>query len=155
MRMIVPSLQRMLKMKKIVISLKRRDYDIIRERERQMHKFFELKFILPVILGIVIGGLLFALGEYDDAPGLCAIGLSVGFVLIMLGINNTGVIKKGLLSPILLLFLATFVTVLTTVTLLDGEFGDKQWHSAFGFVAAFMLLLWGSLRVRAYHKSKS
>jgi len=26
---------------------------------------------VPIILGIIIGGLLFALGEYDDAPGLC------------------------------------------------------------------------------------
>ena len=69
-----------------------------------MNKFFKPKVILPVILGIVIGGLLFALGENDDAPGLCAIGLSVGFILIMLGINKTGIIKKGLLIPILLLF---------------------------------------------------
>ncbi len=120
-----------------------------------MQKFLEPKVILPVILGIVIGGLLFALGEYDDAPGLCAVGLSVGFVMTMLGVNNTGIIKKGLLLPTLLLFFAIFVTVLTTAILLDGEFGDKPWYSAFGFAAAFMLLLWGSLRVRAYHKSKS
>ena len=126
-----------------------------RGRTRKMQKFLEPKVILPVILGIVIGGLLFALGEYDDAPGLCAVGLSVGFVMTMLGVNNTGIIKKGLLLPTLLLFFAIFVTVLTTAILLDGEFGDKPWYSAFGFAAAFMLLLWGSLRVRAYHKSKS
>ena len=32
-----------------------------------MNKFFKLKVILPIILGIIIGGLLFAFGEYDDA----------------------------------------------------------------------------------------
>jgi hypothetical protein len=69
-----------------------------------MHKFLKLKVILPIILGIVIGGILFAIGELDDAPGMCAIGISIGFILITLGINNTGVIKKGLLAPILLFF---------------------------------------------------
>jgi hypothetical protein len=103
-----------------------------------MNKFFKPRVILPIILGIIIGGLLFVLGEYDDAPGLCAIGLSVGFVLIMLGVNKTGVIKKGLLAPILLLFFSAFITLLTTSILLDGEFGDKPWYSAFGFVAAIV-----------------
>ncbi len=62
-----------------------------------MNKFFRLKVILPIILGIIIGGLLFAFGEYDDAPGMCAIGLSIGFILIMVGINKTGVLKKDCL----------------------------------------------------------
>lgn len=120
-----------------------------------MNKFFKPKVILLIILGIIIGGLLFTLGEYDDAPGLCVIGLSVGFILIMLGVNKTGIIKKGLLTPILLLFFATFITLTTTSILLDGEFGDKPWYSAFGFVAAMVLLLMGFFRIRIFHKSKS
>jgi uncharacterized membrane protein len=119
-----------------------------------MNKFFKPKVILPIILGIIIGGLLFVLGEYDDAPGLCAIGVSVGFVLIMLGVNKTGVIEKGLLAPILLLFFSAFITLLTTSILLDGEFGDKPWHSAFGFVAAIVLLLMGLFRIRIFKAGK-
>ena len=115
-----------------------------------MNKFLKPKVILPIIFGIIIGGLLFALGEYDDAPGLCAIGLSVGFILIMLGINQTGIIKKGLLAPTLLLFFAVFIALITTSILLDGEFGDKPWYSAFGFVVAIILLLIGLLRIRIY-----
>ncbi len=118
-----------------------------------MNKFFKLKVILPIILGIIIGGLLFAFGEYDDAPGMCAIGLSVGFILIMLGINKTGVIKKGLLAPILLLSFAAFIALITTSILLDGEFGDRPWYSAFGFVAACVLLLIGILRIRLFRRS--
>ncbi|MDD2217212.1 MAG: hypothetical protein PHX63_02120 [Eubacteriales bacterium] len=120
-----------------------------------MNKFFQLKVILPIILGIIIGGLLFALGEYDDAPGLCAIGLSVCFILIMVGVNKTGIIKKGLLIPILLLSFAAFIALITTSILLDGEFGDKPWYSAFGFVIALILLLVGLLRIRIFRKSKS
>lgn len=120
-----------------------------------MNIFFKPKAILPIILGIIIGGLLFALGEYDDAPGMCAIGLSIGFILIMIGINKTGIIKKGLLVPILLLFFAAFIALITTSILLDGEFGDNPWYSAFGFVVAIMLLLMGLLRIRIVNKSKS
>lgn len=120
-----------------------------------MNKLFKPKVILPIFLGIIIGGLLFALGEYDDAPGMCAIGLSVGFVLIMLGVNKTGIIKKGLLAPILLLFFSAFFALIITSILLDGEFGDKPWYSAFGFAAAIVLLLIGLLRIRIFHKSKS
>lgn len=118
-----------------------------------MNNFFKLKVILPIILGIIIGGLLFAFGEYDDAPGMCAIGLSLGFILIMFGVNKTGIIKKGLFAPILLLFFAAFIALITTSILLDGEFGDKPWYSAFGFGTAILLLLIGISRMRLFRRS--
>jgi len=119
-----------------------------------MNKFFKLKVILPIILGVIIGGLLFAFGELDDAPGMCAIGLSVGYILIMIGINKTGIIKRGLLTPILLLSFAAFLALITTSVLLEGEFGDNPLYSVFGFVVAIVLLLIGLLRIRIFHKSK-
>ena len=115
-----------------------------------MNKFCTLKVILPIILGIIAGGLLFSFGEHEDSPGVCAIGLSVGFVLIILGINNTGVIRKGLLVPILLLSFAVFIALITTSILLDGEFGEKPWCSAFGFMAAIVLFIIGLIRIRIY-----
>ena len=118
-----------------------------------MSKFLKPRVILPIVLGIIIGGLLFAIGEYDDAPGMCAIGMSIGFVLIMLGVNKTGIIRKGLLAPILLLSFAAFIALITTSILLDGEFGDKPWYSAFGFAAAIVLLLIGILRMRLFRRS--
>lgn len=118
-----------------------------------MKKIIKPEVILRIILGIIIGGLLFAIGEYDDAPGLCAIGLSIGFILIMLGVNKTGIIKKGLFVPILLLFFAAFIALITTSILLDGEFGDKPWYSVIGFAAALVLLLIGLFRIRVFRKS--
>jgi O-antigen/teichoic acid export membrane protein len=115
-----------------------------------MKKFLKPKVILYFILGIIIGGLLFAIGEYDDAPGMCAIGLSIGFILIMLGINKTGIIKKEMLAPILLFFFAAFIALITTAILFDGEFGDKPWYAAFGFVTAIVLLLLGLLKKRRF-----
>lgn len=120
-----------------------------------MNKFFKPNVILPIVLGIIIGGLLFTFGEYNDAPGMCAIGMSIGFVLIMLGVNKTGVIKKGMLSPVMLLFFAALIALITTSILVDGEFGDKPRYSAIGYVTATVLLLIGSFRIRIFHKSKS
>jgi hypothetical protein len=121
----------------------------------KMNRLFKPKVILPVILGIIIGGLLFVLGEYEDAPGICVIGLSVGFVLIMFGVDKTGIIKKGLFAPILLLFFSFFIIFLTTILLLDGEFGDRAWYSAFGYLAAVLLLLIGLLKIRILQKTES
>lgn len=105
---------------------------------------------LMMLTGVLIGGILFAFGAYDDAPGVCAIGLSVGFILIMLGINKTGVIKRGLLTPILLFVFGVFVALLTTSILLDGEFESRPWLSLIGYALAVILLLIGVLRIRIF-----
>lgn len=105
---------------------------------------------LMMLAGVFIGGVLFAFGAYDDAPGVCAIGLSVGFILIMLGINKTGVIKRGLLLPILLFFFGVFVALLTTSILLDGEFESRPWLSLIGYALAVILLFIGVLRIRIF-----
>ncbi|HPT58222.1 MAG TPA: hypothetical protein PLD16_00155 [Fervidobacterium sp.] len=108
--------------------------------------------LIPIIAGILIGGVLFTLGDYDDAPGLSAIGLTVGFVLIMIGVNKTGIIKKGWLLPIILFCLGAFITLLTTSILIEGEFEDKPWMSLIGFSVAAVLVLVGMLKVKAIEK---
>jgi hypothetical protein len=117
-----------------------------------MNRFFKLSVLLPVFGGVVTGGLLFLFGAIDDAPGICAIGLSIGFFFAMLGINNSGIIKKGLLAPILFFCYGVFVVVLTTAILFDGEFGNKPWLSAIGYVIAAVLILEGIRRFNVYQK---
>jgi len=118
-----------------------------------MNRFFKPTVLLLIIAGILVGGLLFVFGYVDDAPGLCAIGLSVGFILIMLGVNKMGVIKKGLLVPILLLCFGVFITVLTTAILLGGEFGETPWYSTIAYAAGFVLLLIGMIKFRAFRNA--
>ncbi len=115
-------------------------------------KFLKLKVIVPVGLGILIGGMLFAFGAFEDAPGMCAIGLSVGFILIMLGINNTCIIKKGWLIPILLFCFAVFIAILNTSILLDGEFEDSPWLSVIGYSIAAIFIIIGVIRVSFLQK---
>ena len=61
--------------------------------------------------------------------------------------------NKGLPAPILLLFFAAFIALISTSTLLDGEFGDKPRNSVFGFVVAIVLLTMGILRIQLFRRS--
>jgi phosphoglycerol transferase MdoB-like AlkP superfamily enzyme len=54
--------------------------------DKGMNKLFKYKVILPIILGIIIGGLLFAFGEYDDKPWYSAIGYLVAAALFFIGL---------------------------------------------------------------------
>jgi hypothetical protein len=122
-----------------------------------MKKFFKLSVLSPIISGIVFGGLLFAFGASDevDAPGICAIGLSVGFLLIMLGVNKTGIIRKGFLAPILLFCFSVFVIFLDSAILLDGEFEDKPQLSLIGYGGGVIMLIAGIMRMRKLKKIKN
>jgi hypothetical protein len=113
-----------------------------------MGKFLQPKVIVRVVAGIVVGALLFAFGAMDDAPGMSAIGLSVGFILIMFGVNKSGVIKKGWLAPILLFCFAVFIGVINTAILLDGEFEDKPWLSAIGYGIVAVFVVVGFIRTK-------
>ncbi len=117
-----------------------------------MSRFIKLKVVIPIVLGIIIGGLLFALGDMDDAPGMSAIGISIGFIFIMFGINKSGLIKRGWFAPILLIFFSIFISLITTSILLDGEFGDKPLYSIYGYLISLILLLIGILRIRLIDK---
>ena len=108
--------------------------------------------IALIILGVIVAVALFAFGEVDDAPGMCAIGLSAGYIMAMNGLVMLGVIAKDKLAQILLLSFAAFIAVLTTMILLDGEFGDTPGFSAVGYGISAVLLIAGVLVIRARRK---
>ncbi len=112
------------------------------------HRFLSPAFLLPGIIGIAIGGLLFIVGATEDAPGMCAIGLSIGFVSVMLGLNWSGMLRKGMFATILLFGFGVFIALLTTSILFDGEFEDRPWLSLVGFALSAVLLSVGFLRRR-------
>ena len=116
-------------------------------------KASKLAVFLPILLGVMIALVLMVIGDIEDAPGLYAIGLLGGYILILFGVNKTGVIKKGLFTPILMLSFAVFITLLVAVTLIDGEFGANPEYSAFFFISAAALAIVGVLGLRKARKS--
>ncbi|MDR2535460.1 MAG: hypothetical protein LBD29_05435 [Treponema sp.] len=79
--------------------------------------------VLPVLIGILTGSVLFFLGDRDDAPGLCLIGLVLGFGLVFFGFHKMN--KKFRINVTAPLFFG--ITGITGVLALffDGEFGDS------------------------------
>lgn len=61
---------------------------------------YNLKNIIFIILGIIIGVTLFILGNKDDSPGLSFIGISLSFLIILKQI----LIQKKYYIPIVLIF---------------------------------------------------
>lgn len=113
-----------------------------------MKKLLKPATILPILIGLVIGAVLFWIGSSEDAPGMCVIGLSVAFVLCMWGMYNTGIIKKEFLAPIYLFCFGAGGILLSIVLLLDGEFGESPWVAAVGVILGSVLVLLGAWRLR-------
>lgn len=91
-----------------------------------MRNFLKPRVWLPALLGILIGLVLFIMGENDDAPGLVLIGFIVAIVLVFCGIYNAAAgVKKGLLPAILCFFLSAFGVIWTVALAIEGEFGDS------------------------------
>lgn len=80
-----------------------------------------IKILLPIILGVTFGLVLFTLGNAEDAPGLSLIGIVVAFLLIMRGIYHAKIMQKGYHIPIILLVFGIGGIVFPFILLLDGE----------------------------------
>ncbi len=119
-----------------------------------MKRFIKAAALLPIVIGAVIGSLLFTLGNADDAPGLSFIGLVAGFLLIMWGIHNSGVIKKGFFVPILLLCFGFGGIVFSVALLLDGEFEDVPGLGLMGIILGIILIGIGTIRFRTLSKKR-
>ncbi len=113
-----------------------------------MNKFLKPAVLLPILLGAVVGFSLFVLGAADDAPGLCLIGLAAAFLLIMWGIHNAGVIKRGLFAPILLFCFGAGGIVLSIAMLFDIEFKDSPGLPLIGIALGIALIVAGAMRLR-------
>ena len=113
-----------------------------------MDKLTKLATLLPILIGIAVGTVLFIFGYSEDAPGMCLVGLSVAFVLIMWGVYNAGMIKKGFLAPILLFCFGAGGIILSIVLLLDGEFENSPWLALVGVALGIALISTGAMRLR-------
>ena len=113
-----------------------------------MRKFAKPATFLTMILGVVIGIALFMLGDADDAPGLCLIGLVAAFLLIIWGVYNAGLLKRGFVWPILLMCFGAGGILLCVVLFLDGEFEKSPGMALIGVAIGFVLIVAGALRLR-------
>ena len=103
--------------------------------------------VLPVIIGLIIGTALFLLGEADDAPGLCLIGLIVAFLLILRGIYNLGAIKKSTLTYLLPLCFGGGCLVMSILLQLEGELAEIPSLFFIGVLLGAVLIYIGVIKL--------
>ncbi|GHU80266.1 hypothetical protein FACS1894191_5120 [Clostridia bacterium] len=118
-------------------------------------RFARTSVLLPIVIGLVLGAAFFWLGLSEDAPGACAVGLALAFALVMLGIRNAGVIKKGLLAPALLFCYALGGVILNTALILDGEFEEYPNMAYIGFMLGGAMLAVGAFLLYRRKKVRS
>lgn len=90
-----------------------------------MRKYCKLSFLFPLLLGVVIGSLLFIVGEMADAPGLCLMGLVFAYLLGMLGAYIAKLLRKEIIITITLIGFGIGSVILSINLLLEGEFGNN------------------------------
>ena len=102
-------------------------------------RIFRPKVLLSMLSGAVIGGVLFALGDADDAPGLSFIGLAAAFLLIMRGVYHTDLLPRGLHLPIVLAVFGLTALAFPFILYLDGEIRLLSPVSLIGWPVGLML----------------
>jgi len=106
------------------------------------------KTILLIAAGVIIGLVLFLMGEADDAPGLCLIGLMIAFILIMRGIYFANVIRKGLHIPIVLFVFGAVGLILPIILFLDGEIRILSVTTVLGNLFGLVFISFGIILLR-------
>jgi hypothetical protein len=116
--------------------------DFIRGENMWM-KFMRPKVWLPTVIGLLVAGVLFLIGESDDdAPGLVLIGLIAAIILVFWGLYNAANgVKKGLIPAIGSFCLVAFGVLWTIILAIEGEFSDSPG------MLIFAALIWVGLTV--------
>jgi uncharacterized membrane protein YiaA len=111
--------------------------------------FSKLKIILPIVIGIVLGAILFILGEIDDSPGLCVIAIILCIGLLYLGIHNANKINKNIKPSIILPLLIGIVgTIYIAKYFIDGIFNEPPGLILIGIVLSIGLIIIGLVNIK-------
>lgn len=113
-----------------------------------MKRLLKVNVMLPILLGSVIGLVLFFLGNAEDAPGLSFIGLAAAFLLIMRGLYHAKVIKTGYHMPMVFLVFGVIGILFPIILFLDGEIEWLSITTLIGNVMGIALLVAALIRIK-------
>jgi hypothetical protein len=104
--------------------------------------------ILPTAIGVIAGGLMFALGMAADAPGMSLIGLIVAFLLFVLSARNSGIVPKGYLLYVVFMCFGLGAVLLSVGWFVDSEFDNTPQFPISALCLGVVLLCVGLLGLR-------
>jgi len=97
-----------------------------------------LKF-LPALVGIILGSLMFWVGDVSDAPGFNLMGLALMFMLVMASLRLLDVVEKGQVLPIVSAVFGLGILILSIRLQVEGEFGSSLYPVAIGILTGLVL----------------
>ena len=115
-----------------------------------LHRLFQPKVLVFFVLGALIGGILFSLGNADDAPGLSLIGLPAAFLLMMRGMCPAKILRQGCHIPLVLVIYGVFGLTFPFVLFFDGEIRFFSPVTLISFAAGAAML---AIAVRCLRKN--
>lgn len=103
-------------------------------------QFLRPKVLFYVICGILVGCILFYLGDIDDSPGLSFIGLAAAFIMIMRGVYHSSVLAKGCHISLVLFVFGAVALVFPVILFLDGEIEGLSAVTIICFVVGVIMI---------------
>ena len=118
-------------------------------------RIFRPKVLLYVICGILIGCILFYLGDADDSPGLSFIGLASAFIIIMRGVYHSSILPEGYHIPLVLITFGVVALVFPVILFLDEEIEGLSAITIICFVVGILMISAAITRfIKFRHKTK-
>ena len=108
-------------------------------------KLLKYKININIILSIIVVCVFFIIGEIEDAPGVCLIGMIISFILIMYEFYRKKIVKQGYTIPITLLVLGIISILLVIVLIIDNEILLFS-NTTFIVSSIGILMIWISVR---------
>lgn len=111
-------------------------------------RIFHPRVLLLMLCGAVIGGVLFTLGDANDAPGLSFLGLAAAFLLVMRAIYHARILPRGLHLPLVLLVFGAVALAFPFILFWDGEIRLFSPVSLVSWSAGAVFVILAAVRLR-------
>ena len=112
----------------------------------------QFKSLVPILIGFMVTAILFVLGDRGDALGLILMGGTVGFLLVLWGVYNSGLIRQVTLVTILKFFFGMGIVLVSIVLFIDDEFGNATIEALMGVTLGIALIVFGVLNFKRIRK---
>jgi hypothetical protein len=113
-----------------------------------LKQYFKLGIVLPIIIGLMAGSILFMLGELDDAPGLCLIGIILCVWLMFIGIKNINKINKNIKPIIVLPIFGGIIGIMPIINyLIKGVYNEPPGVIMGGLLVCTALIIFGIVNI--------
>jgi hypothetical protein len=116
-------------------------------------QFFKPNIIIPILVGIIFGSVLFFWGGIDDSPGLSLVAVILCIGLLYFGIHNANKINQNVKPSIILPLLIGLVGIIcVSQYLIAGIYDEPPGLILIGIILSLILLSVGLINIKRTNK---